>query len=138
MRSFIPLSIAMIAVLFTGFSSPLTRAEEEKIPTIKEIMQESHQCRTAYVRLVREELQKEEVDWGMVGTKSRALIQTGKLLAKNTPPKGSAESWEKLTSVYTANAVLLADAAERHDKETATRHQQAMYRMCATCHRAHR
>jgi hypothetical protein len=138
MRRTLLLMLIFCSVTLVAAPGPPPRGDEEKIPTIKEIMRESHQCQTAYIKTVRDELKKDQPSWSLVESKSRDLIKSGKLLAKNTPPKGTPEAWEKITGVYTANAVLLTDAAERRDKDTAIRHQQAMFRMCAACHRAHR
>jgi hypothetical protein len=113
-------------------------AEGDKVPTIKEIMEKAHRCRTAYIKLVREELVKADPNWPVVENKSKEMVQMGHWLAKNTPPRGSKESWEKFTSLYVAHATILTDAAERKDKETALVHQKKLSAMCATCHREHR
>lgn len=116
-------------------------AQEPKkplVPTIKEIMREAHQCRTAYIRDVRVEMDKEEPDWELIGNRSRELVRAGNLLSLNTPPKGSAESWEKLTSLYIARATVLTDAAERKDKDEGRVVARRLQSMCASCHRAHK
>ena len=41
------------------------------VPTIKEIMNEAHKCRTAYITDVRKELVKDEPDWYAVESRSR-------------------------------------------------------------------
>jgi hypothetical protein len=130
---------ALLAVPLLALTLPPASADEDnKVGSIKQIMEEAHRCRTAYVRVVGEQLRKEEPDWKGAETTSRELIRMGKLLALNTPPKGSKESWEHLTSVYVAHATLLTDATMRKDKDTALQHQQKLYRMCSTCHKAHR
>ena len=127
--------------LVLAFDASLGRSQEPKkplVPTIKEIMREAHQCRTAYILDVQREMGKEEPDWELVGVKSRELVRAGKLLSLNSPPNGSAESWEKLTSVYIARATLLADAADRKDKEEGSVVARRLRSMCASCHRVHK
>lgn len=117
------------------------QAQEPKkplIPTIKEIMREAHQCRTAYIRDVRMEIDKEEPDWELIRSRSRELVRAGKLLSLNTPPRGSAESWEKLTTHYIARATVLAEAAEGKDKEEGRVVARRLQSMCAGCHKAHK
>lgn len=110
-----------------------------QLPTIKEIMQESHKCRTSYLNLIREELTREsEIQWPDVVEKSQGLIHAGKMLALNDPPRGARSSWEKRTTLYVANAVLMHDAAERHSVEDVNYHLKKLRQMCVTCHREHR
>jgi len=118
----------------------VARAEEPKklVPSISEIMVEAHGCRTAYIKQVRTELAKDDPDWLLVETKSRDLVRVGKLLALNTPPKGSRESWDRTTGLYVARATVLVDAAERKDKEEASLTARRITMMCASCHRDHR
>lgn len=130
-------ALAVAGVAHAGADDP-TPPPKSLVPSIADIMVESHGCRTAYIKQVRTELGKDEPDWRLVEVKSRELVRTGKLLALNTPPTGSRESWENLTTLYTARATVLADAAERKDKEEAVVEANRMMRMCATCHRAHR
>jgi hypothetical protein len=62
----------------------------------------------------------------------------GKLLARNTPPGGTRESWDHLTTLYIAHATILVDATQHKDMESAMNHTKKLFAMCATCHRAHR
>jgi hypothetical protein len=133
------LTAAVLACLALPLLSR-SRAEkpaEEKVPTIVEIMEEAHRCRTAYVRLAGNECRKEEPDWSVVETRGKELVRMGKLLAKNTPPRGTKESWEQLTTVYVAHATLLEDAGRRKDRESANYHVRKLTAMCNTCHKSH-
>lgn len=117
--------------------SPQSKSEL-LVPTIRQIMHEAHRCRTAYIRDVRTEFEKNEPNWSLAEARSRDLVRVGKLLALNTPPKGTAESWERLTNLYIARASILVDAAERQDREEGKLVARRMVSMCATCHSAHR
>lgn len=121
--------------------SSWAQAQEPKkplVPTIKEIMREAHKCSTAYIRYIRIEMDKDEPDWKIVQDKSRELVRAGKLLALNTPPKGSAESWERITTLYTSRATVLSEAAEVRDLEEGRVVARRMQAMCSACHRAHK
>lgn len=123
-----------------GHTAPAPAAGPEKplVPTIKEIMRQSHRCSNAYIGFVEDELDKKEPDWAVVEAKSRELVRVGKLLALNTPPKGTAGSWERFTTLYTARATVLVDAAGRKDRREAELTTERMLGMCVTCHRAHK
>ena len=116
---------------------PLTNADL-KVPTIAQIMQEAHRCRTNYIGQVRFQLGKSDTDWSEVEKKSNDLVRMGQLLWLNNPKKGSRDSWGLFTSVYVANASLLAEAAQKKDKPLALQYQKNLSGMCITCHKAHR
>jgi len=108
------------------------------IPTIAQIMQEAHRCRTNYIGQVRTQLGKSDTDWSEVEKKSNDLVRMGQLLWLNNPKKGGRDSWEMFTSVYVANASLLADAAQKKDKPLALQYQKNLSGMCINCHKAHK
>jgi hypothetical protein len=139
-RLLIPAVLFAAACAAVAQADPPGRPEAPKtlVPTIAEIMDEAHGCRTAYIKQVRTELAKDEPDWDVVESKSRELVRVGKLLAMNTPPHGTRESWDRQTTLYTARATVLVDAAGRRDKEEAVVETNRMIQMCATCHRNHR
>ena len=111
---------------------------ELKIPSIAEIMQEAHRCRTNYIGQVRTQLARSEPDWPEVEKKSNDLVRMGQMLWLNNPKKGSRDSWEMFTSVYVANASLMTDAAQKKDKNLALQYQKNLQGMCITCHKAHK
>jgi len=138
MKTVLTGAILALSVVLLSLTAKLAGGEDDKLPTIKEIMNEAHRCRTAYVRVVKEQLQKDTPDWEGAEKTSKELVRMGKLLARNTPPGGTRESWEHLTTLYIAHATILVDATQRKDMETALNHSKKLYGMCATCHRAHR
>jgi len=134
------LAIGFFALAVGLSTTPLCSQETKKnlLPTIKEIMNEAHQCKTAIIREVRQEMEKEPPDWERIGARGLELVRVGKLLALNTPPKGTTESWAYLTGLYQARATVLVDAAKRKDLEEARLTSRRMHTMCASCHREHK
>jgi hypothetical protein len=121
--------------------SPDELPKRGQLPSIADIMQESHKCSTSYLVQIRNELAKatpEEIQWPVVAAKSKGLIAAGKMLSLNVPPHGSQSNWEKRTTIYVANAVLMHDAAERLSKDDVSYHMRKLGQMCASCHREHR
>jgi hypothetical protein len=132
-RAALPTLAALVLLVPTRAKDP-----DEKVPTIKKMMDEAHRCTTAYVKIAGNEARKEDPSWPLVEQKSRELVQIGKWLGQNTPPKGSKESWEQFTNVYVAQATIMLDGALKHDKNTVIDQQKKLYAMCSQCHRAHR
>src|SRR5213082_2036914 len=97
-------ALVVVLLLLAVPPAGLARREPPKIPTIKEIMQEAHRGPTAYILEVRKELSRENTDWPVVEQKGKDLVRMGRLLAMNTPPKGSKESWRNYADVYVASA----------------------------------
>jgi hypothetical protein len=131
-------ALAFAGALAVPASTPETAPPpREVVPSIADLMQEGHNCRTAHIKLIDQQLHQSDANWSDVQTKSRDLIRIGKLLAKNTPPGGSKESWEKFTTLYVANATLMSDAAERKNRDEVTYHTKKLRRMCNDCHTKH-
>jgi hypothetical protein len=142
-----PLAVSAVLILLTTLLVALARhtpfaraAEPEKplVPSIRDIMQQSHRSNNSHVGVIENELNKKNPDWTVIEARSLELVRVGKLLALNTPRKGSKESWEKLTALYTARATVLVDAAEQRDREEAVLQIDRFYDLCCNCHHAHR
>src|SRR5579862_3542313 len=137
MKALLISSIVMLASVVL-FSSSRGKDPEEKVPTIKQMMNDAHRCNTAYVKIVATEVKKPDPSWPLLEQKSRELVQIGKWLGQNTPPKGTAQSWERFTNSYVANASIMLEGALKHDKDMVLDKQKQLFTMCAQCHRAHR
>jgi len=59
-------------------------------------------------------------------------------LGKSDPPKGTKESWTKLTSAYAESAAALDKAAQAKDLNAATAAHRKLATSCMECHREHR
>jgi hypothetical protein len=58
-------------------------------------------------------------------------------LSQNDPPKGSAESWKKLTGAYAESAAALDRAAQAKDQTAAKAAHKQLTDSCMGCHREH-
>ena len=127
-------------VLLTGMALTLTtsKADEEKTPTIKEIMTKAHKGGKSLIQMVGKELKADEPDWADLQKKTKELVKLGTALGKNEPPKGEKASWEKLTKEYLKNAKALEDAAKKQDKAAALASQKKLTGACASCHKQHK
>ena len=134
--------VLCMAVLALGMIAAATvsssLADDSKTPTIKEIMDKAHKGGTSLIQTIGKELKSDSPDWTSLQKQSKELVSLGTSLGKNEPPKGSKESWEKLTKAYVANAKTLYAAAEKMDKEAATAAQKKIMGSCTACHKAHK
>jgi hypothetical protein len=113
-------------------------AQDDKTPTIKEIMIKAHKGGTSLVPTIGKQLQAGRPDWDAIQAESKTLAELGVALGKNTPRKGGKESWETLTKSYNDSASALVTAAEGKDKAKATAAQRKLAASCMGCHNKHR
>lgn len=112
-------------------------AEDDKVPSIAEIMKKAH-AKNGLLGKLGTALKKEDTDWAAVHKDAAQLVKLGQALGKNDPPKGTAESWEKLTKGYVKTAEALVAAAEEKDKEAAVSSQKKLQGSCMGCHKQHK
>jgi hypothetical protein len=111
---------------------------EDKIPTIKEIMDRLHKGANPPIILIKRSLQSGDPDWGEIQKQTKEFVDLGKALGKNDPPMGDKASWTKLTKQYLENAKGMDAAAQKNDKRETLRYQAKLAGSCTTCHKIHR
>jgi hypothetical protein len=88
--------------------------------------------------LIGEELKADPPAWDTIQPQTKEYARLAALLGENDPPKGSQESWEKLTSAYTESAKELDKAAQAKDKAAALAAHTKLTNSCNGCHAQHR
>jgi hypothetical protein len=132
-------ALLVSALALLGLSSvALSQATRLKNATIKEIMTKAHKGGNALLTLLLRELGEDKQKWGEIQQQTAELVALAKLLAKNDPPRGDKDSWQKFTQQYLQNAKKLDDAAQRKDKQSASAARDKLGRSCTGCHRVHR
>jgi cytochrome c556 len=109
-----------------------------KTPTIKEIMTKLNKDASSLTPAVGKALRAAEPDWSEIQQQTQQFAELAEALGKNGPPKGSKESWEKLTAGYLETAKALNKAAQDKDKRAALSAHAKLRTSCLACHRAHR
>jgi cytochrome c556 len=113
-------------------------AADDKPASIKDIMTKAHKRGTGILMVVGTELRKPSPDFDALAPKTKQLADLGGQLAKNDPPKGEKESWQKLCKQYEDTAKALNDAVTAKDAASAKTAQGKLGKSCMACHQAHR
>jgi hypothetical protein len=83
-------------------------------------------------------LKTQPVDWGRLAPLAQRYTDITAEVSRSPPPKGSVESWGKLSSVFALNGRRLRDAVQMHDRNDAYEAWNDLHRSCGKCHEAHR
>lgn len=114
------------------------RADEQKTPSIKQVMRKLHGGQNSELRQVRKDLMANPPEWDKVKKLTKDFVILGASLAKNEPPRGEKDSWTKLANEYFENAKAMDDAAQKEDKDAALAAQKKLATSCKSCHDLHR
>ena len=133
MKSWLALALVALAVPVAALA-----VDEDKTPTVKDIMNKLHKGSTSQSNALKKQAQANPPDWDAIGKTTKDFVILGAAMAKNDPPKGEKESWKKLADKYFANAKGLDDAAKDKDIDKLKAAQKSMAGSCNACHEAHK
>src|SRR4051794_30586480 len=105
------LTILMVTVL--------AGAQDDKTPSIKDVMNKLHKGANAPLGKLGKALKSDSPNWKEIQNSTKDFVILGASLGKNDPPKGEKASWAKLSDTYFSNAKALDDAAKAEDKSAA-------------------
>jgi len=125
----------LAALLLAGACN---KAKDDKSRPIKEIMNKLNDGPQSLNDLLGQELRADSPEWGTIQQQTKEFAQLATSLGEYTPPKGSKESWAKLTTTYAESATALDKAAQAKDKKAAQAAHKDLGRSCMSCHREHR
>src|SRR5436190_17180037 len=128
-------------VLAVGLLVGVVGAADDKskstIPTISDVMRKVN-SKAGLQKSVGKALTSDMVDWDDIQKKTKEMVEHVEALGKNTPEKGTKESWEKLTKSWLDSAKKVDEAAKKKDKEATTKALTTLQGACRTCHKAHK
>jgi hypothetical protein len=87
---------------------------------------------------IGQELKQDSPPWDAIQAQTKEFAELASNLGKHDPPRGSKESWTKLTSSYSESALALDQAAQAKDKAAALAAHGTLAGSCMACHREHR
>ena len=113
------------------------KSKSPNIPTVQEVMRAVN-GKAGLQKAVGKALTSDMLDWDDIQKKTKEMVEHVEALGKNTPEKGTKESWEKLTKSWLESAKKVDEAAKKKDKEATNKALTALRGACQTCHKAHK
>src|SRR5262249_32625521 len=92
------------------------KSKSPSVPTISEVMQKVN-GKAGLRGAVNKALTSDMINWEDVQKKTKDMVEHIEALSKNTPEKGTKESWEKLTKSWLDSAKKVDEAAKKKDKD---------------------
>jgi hypothetical protein len=115
------------------------RSEASDKPTsIKAIMRRLTKGPQSLLSVMGEELGAAAPPWDTLQAQAKEFVDNAEALGKNSPPRGSKESWETQTAAFSNTSVVLEKAVGAKDKDKARDARQTLADSCMACHREHR
>jgi cytochrome c553 len=105
---------------------------------IHDIMVKLAQGPKSLTPTIRAELQADPPPWDQLQAQTKEYTGLVKEMAGYDPPKGSKESWAKMSAEYMIAADVLDRAVQAKDKEGARAAIQSIQGSCMGCHRQHK
>jgi len=105
---------------------------------IKQVMGTLTKGPNSLTPLIGKELKEAEPPWDTIQPRAKDYARLTSELIKETPPKGSQESWTKLAATYAESASQLNLAAQAKDKTVALAAHGQITNSCKECHDSHR
>lgn len=106
--------------------------------TLQQIMSKLAKGRNSMTPVIGKDLAVESPDWSTIQVLTGEYARQAARMGPETPPRGSAESWAKLTGEFTAAAETLNKAAVAKDKAAAQAAHKILADSCKACHQEHR
>jgi cytochrome c556 len=131
-------TLALLAGPILLLSAAFAAGDDQKTPSIKEVMAKLHKGAKSPLATVKGQLKSSSPDWDAIQKASKDFAVLGASLAKNDPPRGDGAAWKKLADRYFADAKALDDAAQDKDKSSADAAFRKLSASCKNCHQAHK
>jgi cytochrome c556 len=77
-------------------------------------------------------------EWDDIQKETKQWVGVAETLGKQTPPRGSGESWKKQTDKYLENVKAVDAAAQKKDAAAATKAVARIGSSCGSCHSQHK
>lgn len=128
------LGVMAVVLSYGGATGADEKKKDEKLPDISEIMKKGHAKTDGYIAKIRESAKDEK--WEDANKYAKSLALLGEALGKNKPPKGEADSWEKLSKKYAENTKLVLKGTEDKDAKAVNKGLGGIN--CGECHKLHK
>lgn len=132
------LAATLTVLSLLALASRHAGADDEKTPTIKEIMGALTKGPNAALGQTKKALGSQPPDWKSAKTAAVALRSHAPAMAKNSPPRGDKAAYTKKAEAFSKDCLELADALDKEQLKTAQDAMKKLGGSCMGCHREHR
>ncbi len=137
MRNLICVASMSALVLAVAAVARTDAAADEPVP-IKTVMKTLFAGKNTPKAALTAAAKTDAPDWAKVKEASDKISKFVPELARNAPPQGDRESWDKLTKAIAATAGDLKNAVEAEDVAKLHETTKAIGGSCKACHSVHR
>jgi hypothetical protein len=106
--------------------------------SIRDIMVKLSRGPQALGSRIGKELMNDPPAWESLQTQTAEYSALASSMAAHDPPKGSKDSWTRLTAAFAESAVALERSVESKDRDAALVAHKALENSCMACHQQHR
>lgn len=130
--------LGRVALLVVGLAvaGVATADDKDKVPSVHDIMNEGHKGKKSQLSLLNSAVKSGK--WEDAEKPAKKMKEFGEAIGKNSPEKGSAASWKKLTSTYKSTTAEIYKAVEKKDKAAAEKELKKFGGSCKSCHDSHK
>ena len=133
MYRFMLTGLLALAIMVTGAA----QAADDKPESIGDIMKKAHSGENAFRKEIAKNLKVKDFDAAATTMKAWSAIASH--LNEFEPPKGSKESWKKMTKKYADSVKALAKTIDDKNVSAATKQLDVINKKgCGGCHSAHK
>lgn len=131
-------SLAWVVALGLLVTLGPVSAQDQKTPTIKEVMEKLHKGSSSSLSMLGKELKRKPTPWEEIQRSTKDFVIFGAALAKNDPPRGDKASWQRLAQEYYETAKAMDEAASSKQLAAVNQARGRLTKSCKACHDAHR
>jgi cytochrome c556 len=131
-------SVAAFVALACLAAGSVGAADDDETASIKTVMEKLHKGAKSPLNNLKAALKGSSPDWETVQKDTKLFKKYGEALAKNDPPRGKKEAYEKLANAFADSAKSLDEAAERENLKGARDALKKIQNSCNACHTSHK
>ncbi len=127
---------AVVGGLFLTAGALVAEPKAADFASIHDIMKTGHGGKKSLLNQIKAGVK--DGDWDKIDKAAKTLKKYGEDLGKNTPEKGEAGSWKKLSGEYSKTMLAIAEGVEKKDAKATNAGLAKMQKSCKACHDVHK
>jgi cytochrome c556 len=107
-------------------------------PKLKSIMTKIGKGPQSLQESLKNDMKQAPLAWETIESKTKEYASVTSEIGQHDPPRGSKDSWQKLSQAFAESADELNKAAQSKNKDSALAALDSLGGSCMSCHRQHR